>query len=131
MEDTKMTLDLLRQIEEINRRQLWLERIRCLFSLVAAGCCIAVVVIVARVVPQVTELIGRIQVLLVNVETAAEELAALDLEGMVSNVDALVTSARESLTQTTQKLNSLDIETLNQAIEDLAAVIEPLAKLFR
>lgn len=131
MEDTKMTLDLLRQIEEINRRQLWLERIRCLFSLVAAGCCIAVVVIVARVVPQVTELIGRIQVLLVNVETAAEELAALDLEGMVSNVDALVTSARESLAQTTQKLNSLDIETLNQAIEDLAAVIEPLAKLFR
>ena len=48
---------------------------------------------------------------------------------MVSNVDNLVTTGHQSLEGMMEKLNSVDFEKLNQAIEDLAAVIEPLAKM--
>ena len=37
---------------------------------------------------------------------------------------------QQSLEQTMEKLDSIDTEKLNQAIDDLSAVVEPLAKFF-
>jgi len=48
----------------------------------------------------------------------------------VDNVDSLVTTSQQSVRQITDKLNAIDFETLNLAIEDLADVVEPLAKFF-
>jgi hypothetical protein len=44
-------------------------------------------------------------------------------------VDALVSTGQQSLEQTMAKLNDIDFQTLNKAIKDLAAVVEPLAKM--
>ena len=68
--------------------------------------------------------------MLTDLEQVGRNLAALDLESMVRNMDSLAVYAQESLQQTMEKLNTIDIETLNQAIQDLAKVIEPLAKFF-
>ena len=48
---------------------------------------------------------------------------------MVANVDTLVVSGQQSLEQSMDKLNSIDFDTLNQAIQDLSNVIQPLARL--
>lgn len=56
-------------------------------------------------------------------------LAELDLTAMISDVDTLVATGQKGLEQTMAKLNAVDIYTPNQAIKDLAAVIEPLAKI--
>ena len=48
---------------------------------------------------------------------------------MVDNVDSLVITGQQSLQQTMDKLNTIDFDALNQAIDDLSSVIEPLAKL--
>ena len=57
------------------------------------------------------------------------ETLIMDFTGMVEDVDTLVTTAQSSLEQTMGKLNSIDFDTLNNAIEDLAKVVEPMSKL--
>jgi len=55
----------------------------------------------------------------------------MDFTGMVEDVDTLVTTAQSSLEQTMGKLNSIDFNTLNKAIEDLSKVVEPMSKLMK
>ena len=61
------------------------------------------------------------------VEQAKHSLAEVDV--MVGSVNKLVEDNTEDLSEAMDKLNSLDIEKLNQSSEDLNAVIAPLAKL--
>ena len=84
---------------------------------------------VESVIPQVHTVISQMQTVLSNLEEASAQLAQADLSGTVSNVDTLVATGQESLEQTMAKLNTIDFETLNAAIEDLAAVVEPMSRL--
>lgn len=131
MENNVQMMELMEKIEENGRRQLRIARLRCMFGFVTALCCVAVVWMVLNVLPQLEDLMIRMQSALDALETVAAELAALDLESMVGDVSELVATGRETLEQTGGVLEELDIETLNKAISDLAAVIEPLARLFR
>ena len=131
MENNEQMLELLQQIERTGKKQLRAQRLRCLFSLVGALACVAAVVMLVGVLPQVEAMIAHMQTTLNNLESVTAQLAAMDLEGMIVNVDELVTAGRETLTETAGKLESLDMETLNRAIRDLAAVVEPLARFFR
>ncbi len=136
MEENKELLELLQKVEKANRQQVRLTRLVCIFALIAALCCAAVLVLVYSVLPQVTGILPQIstvvtqmQVVLGNLETATAQLSLLDFTGMVGDVEALVSTAQVGLEETMNKLNTIDFETLNQAIEDLAAVVEPLSKL--
>lgn len=136
MEENKETLELLKKIERANRHQVWSGYIRSGLILVCAVCMVALVVMVALLMPQINEILGQaglamgqIQTVLTDLQQTAGQLAQVDYAGMVSNVDNLVTTGQQSLEGMMEKLNSVDFEKLNQAIEDLAAVIEPLAKM--
>lgn len=138
MEENKQLLELLEKIEKNSRRQARLSAVQCVLSLAAAVLCAAVLVMVVQVLPQFTQILPRIDAVLVqlqtvlgNLETVTEQLAAIDLGGMVSDVDALVISGQQSLELTMGKLEQLDIQALNKAIADLAAVVEPLSKFFK
>lgn len=151
MEQNNQMLDLLAKIEKTNRRQLLFTQILCGLALVAAIFCIVALVQVRQLMPQLQAVITQMQTVLGDMEEVAGELAQLDMQSIVTNVEALVnevggmmgdveslignvndlaTSAQESLKQTMTKLNAINFETLNKAIEDLAAVVEPLAKFF-
>ena len=143
MEENKEMLELLRKIEKNSRTQVRTGILVCLFALVAAVSCVAVLVSVSRILPrleeflpqleqilpQINTVLTQLQTVLGNLEETTAQLAEVDLQSMVTNVDALVTTGQKSLEQTMEKLNSVDFETLNQAIADLAKVIEPLAKI--
>lgn len=143
MENNKEILELLKQIDKSNRRQTLLCAGLCVFALIAAICCFVTFVTVGQLLPQITgmiplitealpqinEVITQMHTVLGNLEQTSEQLALVDLGSMVSDVNMLVTTGQQSLEQTMQKLNSIDIAALNQAIKDLAAVIEPLAKV--
>ena len=60
----------------------------------------------------------------------AAELENADLPGMLENIGELVGASQEAIAETRKKVDSMDIDTLNQAIHDLSAVVSPLAKLF-
>lgn len=137
MEHTPELQDLMTRLEKTGRQQVRYARLQCFFAILAAVCCCAMLLAVLSLVPQVQQIAGQIQALstqaetvLTNLETVTSELAQVDLDSMVSNVDILVTESQEGVRQALDKINGLDIESLNRAIADLSAVVKPLADFF-
>ena len=136
MEENKETLELLRKIERSSRMQTYSGYVRTGLMLVCAVCMAVLVVMVFRLMPQINEILAQAQhafnqvgTVLDYLEQTSYQLSQVDLQGMVSNVDGLVTTGQQSLEASMEKLNGVDFEALNKAIKDLAAVIEPLAKI--
>ena len=127
MDQNQEMLDLLRRIEKSNRQKVITNVLVCLFMLAAAASCIAICVMLGQLIPQVNQTIGQMQTALNSLEETSNHLRGLNLDTMVSNVNALSVYAQQSLQQTMDNLNTIDFETLNKAISDLAQVIEPLA----
>ena len=137
MENTQKLMDLLEQMEKANRKQVAYARLQFVFSVIAAICCILLLLAGVKVLPQLQEAALQAETVLTNLETVTTELAQADLIGMVENVDALVTNvdglvgtSQEGVEQTMAKINAIDFDALNDAIKDLSDVIEPIAKFF-
>lgn len=130
MDQNQEMLELLRKIEKSGRQKNVTNILLCLFMLAAAVSCVALCLMVYQLLPQINDLLVQMEGVMGDLEQTARTLASLDLEGLAANVDSLTVLAQESLQQTMDKLNTIDFETLNKAIEDLAEVIEPLAKFF-
>lgn len=137
MENNQKLMDLLEQMEKANRKQVAYARLQFIFSVIAAICCILLLLAGVKVLPQLQEAALQAETVLTNLETVTTELAQADLIGMVENVDALVTNvdglvgtSQEGVEQTMAKINAIDFDALNDAIKDLSDVIEPIAKFF-
>ena len=133
---------------EENKKQTAYARWQCIFTAVAAVCCVGVFAVVLSVLPQIRGAVGQLETVLTDLEavtgtlvgeldtiltkldTVTRELAQADLKGMVADVDSFVTTGQGAVEQVTEKLDIMDFETLNRAIEDLADVVEPLARFF-
>ena len=137
MDDRQELKNILEQLDRSNRQQARFAKLQCLFSLIAALCCVGVLYLIWSLMPQIT-LIGQqaeitladLQTTLTNLEVITAELAEADLGSMADNVDSLVTSSQAGVEQAMKKLNSIDFDTLNSAIRNLSDVVEPLAKFF-
>lgn len=137
METNAQIQELLAGLEKNSRRQLRYARLQCFFAILAAVCCAAMLMAVLSAVPQVQQIAGQIQVLgtqaetvLTNLEAVTSELASVNLGSMVNNVDSLVADSQEGIKQALEKINELDITSLNEAIADLSAIVNPLADFF-
>lgn len=126
MEETKQ-LELLERIEKNTRRQARFSAVQCGLTLVAALFCAGVFLLVYQALPHLTQVLDQTKTVLNNLEQATAQIAQMDLVGMAGNVEELVTSGQEAM----QTLTGVDLDTLNQAIADLAAVVEPLRKIFK
>ena len=138
MDENRQMTELLAQIEKNSRRQARFAAVQCGLSLAAAVFCGVTLVLVLRLLPQIDEALPQItgvmtqlQSVLSNLETTTEQLSSIDLSGMVENVNTLVITAQEGLTETMKKLDTVDFKTLNKAIADLSAVVEPLSKFIK
>ena len=136
MEMNQQMLEYMEKMEKSNRQQVRFARVQCVFSILAAVCCLLLLLTVAKLVPDIRELSGQIstiavqaETVLTNLETVTEELAAADLSSVVEDVDALVVTSQEALLEALTKVNSIDIETLNIALEHLAKIVERLERV--
>lgn len=137
MENDQKLLQLLEDMEKANRKQVTYARLQFIFSVVAAVCCMALLLSGMKVLPRLQETAAQAEVVLANLESVTSELAESNLSSMVENVDALVenvdslvTTSQSGVEQTMEKINAIDFEALNDAIKDLSDVIEPIAKFF-
>ncbi len=92
------------------------------------------------------ESLTEVDVLIANMEKLSEDSdkSLVDLNKMmadfeeviaqasvlIENSNSMVENNTEAITETVQKLNNVDFETLNKAIHDLSDVVEPMAKFF-
>ena len=137
MENDQKLLKLIEDMEKANRKQVTYARLQFIFSVVAAVCCMVLLLSGMKVLPRLQETAAQAEVVLSNLETVTSELADSNLSSMVENVDALVenvdglvSTSQSGVEQTIEKINAIDFEALNAAIKDLSDVIEPIAKFF-
>lgn len=148
MEENQNLQEWMDRMEASNRQQARYAKWQCIFTAVAAVCCVSLFLLVYVKMPAMQELSvkmetvltdleaitsqlsGSMDTVLHNLETVTDQLAKMDLGTMVENVDDLVTTSQAGVEQAMDRLNTIDFITLNRAIQDLADVVEPLAKFF-
>ena len=97
----------------------------------AANAAMLLVVILCAVIliPRFLNTMNQVDVVMADLEIVSSELADT-LPEMMEDLDALVNSSEAGITEAIEKMNAIDFEALNQAIQDLQTVIEPLARFF-
>ena len=64
-----------------------------------------------------------------NVAIAAQE--SLDeIDSMVENFNGVIVDNTDSVNKALNKVGSFDVDSLNRSIEELASILDPLARLF-
>lgn len=103
-------------------------------SIIRTVACLLIFLIIAGsalyILPGVKGLVDQLSIV-------ADNLEQIDITYMTESVTNLAVTGTESLetamlqvTEALENLNKLDIETLNQSIADLGAIVEPMARLF-
>jgi len=135
--------EILARMERHTRQQLLFTKILCVLCALAVICMLVLTVTISNVANELLVLAAPLQELAAQIQevakqaetvmddlgTAAKALAATDFGGMVAKVDALTADSQSAVAEAMEKLDTIDIATLNKAIKDLAAVVEPLAKI--
>ncbi|MBQ2755210.1 MAG: hypothetical protein IJF27_00880 [Oscillospiraceae bacterium] len=122
---------------EYSRRQLLFSRLTfAVVALILVVAIIAAVILIPKAVhmmDSVTAISEQLQTLDLSAitEMAAEfQSIASKLAPTLDTINSAVTDAQADLTAAFEKLNSIDLKKLNDAISDLSAIIRPLANLF-
>lgn len=78
---------------------------------------------------QMDAIISEATVIIEEVNTMTTEVSTV-LPIMIENTNDLVTSASSGMEEALEKMNSIDVETLNQSIQSLHNIVAPMAKFF-
>ena len=148
MEENRELLLAIRELTEENRKQQALleKQCRATRTLGILLVCLVAVVSIAMftLLPKVTATLkgfdttlNELNVVVENTQIITEELKSADIEGTIhsfsdtlNSVNGLVEDSADSLTSSLKKLEELDIDTLNKAIQGLYKVVNPLSSLF-
>ncbi|MCR5508981.1 MAG: hypothetical protein K6F34_09870 [Lachnospiraceae bacterium] len=155
-DDMKILAALLMDMRNKDDRKLVYQKVQVYAALITAIIALVVVLFVAgavlkvlpevnRVVAQANQIIAQtnevinqantvlsdVQPTIQNLNAVTDELANSDLTGMLEDVDALVVSSEKNMAEALQTITDIDIDSLNQAISDLSAIVQPLAGMFR
>lgn len=128
--------ELLEKLVKNSSKQLFYARVASLAALVL---CAAVAVCLAVIIPKVLSTIDSANEVLTQVsetitlaDTALESVTEMStsITDMGTTMDTFITDNAETVEEIMTKLEEIDFEGLNDAIEDLGDVVEPLANFF-
>lgn len=123
---------LMKQIESSNAGQEKYARKQYIMSQITAAASIEILGIVLYVavtlLPRANATFDNLELVMGNLQVITSELADTDIDGMINNVNRLVTSSQQDVEDALSKVNAIDFDSLNKAIKDLSDVIAPLAK---
>ena len=132
MDENEMMTELVKN----SRKQLFHARLRTLASIViAAGIIIFLIMAVPAILKttaQANDIMAKASETITLANAAIESVTEMStsITSMGENMDTFITENAESVATVMEKIEAVDFEGLNSAIEDLGAVIEPLAKFF-
>ena len=126
MENNQVALE---KLEKNSRQQLLFLKILCGLCAGILICVLVMTLSIAGVAGQVTELADQAKFVMDNLDTVTWELANADIGGMVENMGTLAADSQAIVESAMNKLDAINLDVLNQAIEDLADIVEPLANL--
>ena len=107
------------------------------WGIIGLGCSI-IGLVGLMFLPKIQAIVTEAETIVTNMEALTTELAKTEftdvvnnINSLVSNVDDLVATSQQGVEETMTKINAIDFDALNDAIDDLANVIEPLAKVVK
>ena len=118
---------LLEKIEKQTRQQALFTKILCVFCAAILICMLVLTLFIVNAAGQITELADQAKFVMDNLDAVTWELANADIGGMMENIGALATDSQVIVEEAMRKLEAINLDVLNQAIEDLANIVEPLA----
>ena len=127
MDNQVQIQQLLEKMERNSRRQLFYSRIQFFCTLALTVCCVLLLVKIRQFLPQLELLASQAELVLTNLEAVTGELQKLDMVSMVENINSLVITSQTGVEEALGTIKEIKFDTLNQAIEDLAAVVQPMA----
>ena len=143
MENNQDTKALLMRLEKHSRQQALFTKVLCILCAAVLVCALVLTVAIAgvtmelkqtiqplqQVAGQVEDMAGQAQTVMGNLNTVTQALADADLSSIVDNMSTLTVESQAAVADAMEKLDTIDIDTLNKAIADLAEIVEPLAKV--
>ena len=117
--------EILQEQLECARKQMRYSRVTCIMATVMA---LALVISAVFVVPSLNRAADSIA----QVSGQLEELQLQDLElaETLKDIDEFVITSEKGVQKTIEKLDAVDLEKLNESIEALRNVVEPLRRIF-
>lgn len=130
--------EVLQKLERISSQQLLFTKILCVLCALVLICSLVMMFSVTGAAKELMtlaqplqELAGEADTIMADLGAVAESLAEADLGSIVENVNALASESQNAVAGAMKKLDAIDIDTLNQAIRDLADIVGPLANFGR
>ena len=120
--EKKDPCQILEEQKGLLKKQLFYARIHAAAGVVTAVSLLTAVVLLT---PGLLRVLDQTHEVLTGAERAIEELLEVS-----ENVNGLVESGNQAVQKTMEKVDQMDIERLNEAIDELNRVIEPLADFF-
>ena len=127
-------VQMMQRIESANAGQELYARKQYRMSQITAAASVLVLAVVlygtAALLPRASATLQNMDAVMENLEDITSDLAQSDLQQMIADVDGMVSSSEKSVRDALDKINRIDIDTLNQAIQNLNDTVEPLANFF-
>ena len=137
------------QTNVLLKKQNWLNRMIVIMLLIMVIALVTTCVVVVKNVNQISQTVVKVDQIVddlavptselaevdwneitTELETITKELSTVDWNKLSTDIGETAVQAQESMKVAGEAVEAMDIETLNEAIRDLKAIIEPLAKLF-
>lgn len=132
MEERTELETVMKQIEETEKERKKYEKRQFYMSAVSAVSCFLIfclfLSVYISVVPKVKSTFNEIERVTVELGVISDQLTEADLAGLVEHVDTLAVTSEQGVQEALKKIESIDIDGLNSAIQALSEVVEPLAK---
>lgn len=123
--------EYMKRMDESNAAQAKYAKKQYHMSMITALASIIILAIVVWGAVRINALYSDLQKTMSNIEAVSSELAKADIDGMIRDVEGLVDNSQSGLNDAIQKIDAIDIDTLNKAIRSLSDVVEPLSEFFQ
>lgn len=126
--------NIMERIESSNAGQEKYARKQYRMAQITAGASLIILAVViyaaATLIPAANRTFQNLNFIMEDLQTVTEQLAEADLSGMISDVDTLVSESEKGVSEALKKIEAIDIDTLNSAIQNLNDAVAPLANFF-
>lgn len=113
--------------EKYAKKQYHMSQITALASVIILG---IVLYTVSVFIPKVNVTYQNMELIMEDLQTITSGLAEADISKMIDDVDELAVRSQENIGKAMEKIEAIDIEGLNQAIQNLSDAVGPFAEFF-
>ncbi len=124
-QNEELQTGILNDLHELQKKTLMYQRI-------SAGLMLVFVIAILCVVPSLLSTLKATRETLAGVDAAVTDAktAINDVETAMNDLSSFVNTAGNDLSSVTEGISKVDFDTLNEAITNLDATVEPLANFF-